>query len=134
MFLSDFTLEEQKIYLNLAYTLLWADGNYRDEEKEIFCKYQTEVLADITKAQKVDFKSEIDKLRSINSIKKREIFIELLALAMADREYASEEKKLLDIAETGLSISKQDVKRLTDAINSLIVSVEEIKKAVKGVN
>ena len=45
----------RQAFLNLAYTLMYADHEVKDDERERFQLYQTEVEADITQAEVVDF-------------------------------------------------------------------------------
>lgn len=43
MFLGHFSKDEQASFLNLAYTLMYADHEVKDDERERFQLYQTEV-------------------------------------------------------------------------------------------
>lgn len=71
MFLGEFSKEEQAIFLNLAYTMMYADHELKDDEREKFQLYQKEVEADITKAEVVDFVAELAKFQNLDITKRR---------------------------------------------------------------
>lgn len=132
MFLREFSKEQQKIYLNLAYALLWSDGEYKDEEKKLFSQYENEVSVDVTDIEKADFSIEIDKLKDITFVQKKKIFMELFLVASIDCEYAPEEKALLKIAKDKFSLTDKDVKSIAGAVNSLVIGLNKIQSVIEG--
>ena len=82
MFLGEFSKEEQAIFLNLAYTMMYADHELKDDEREKFQLYQKEVEADITKAEVVDFVAELAKFQNLDITKKKMLLFELLGMPL----------------------------------------------------
>lgn len=132
MFLNELSKNEQEIFLNLAYTLMYADNKVRGEEKKHFQLYQTEVQTDITNAKSVDFITEITKLQALDFRKKQIIFVELIGLALVDTEYAAPERILLNEAGQILSISIEKRKTLTMLVNKLLSIYRELNEVMKN--
>ena len=99
MFISKLDPIRQTAFLNLAYTMIYADGRLDAAEKKLFYSYMGEVDVDLSKAQIVDFKEELAIFNDCNVEEKLGVFFELYALALADKIYAKEEKELVEIAK-----------------------------------
>ena len=130
MFLGQFSKEEQAIFLNLAYTMMYADHEVKDDEREKFQLYQTEVEADITKAEVVDFVAELAKFQNLDITKKKMLLFELLGIAFADAEYAEDERVLMEQAAAFLSVSPVDMERMMTLVQDLAHIYQEVHEVI----
>lgn len=130
MFLGNFSKEEQAVFLNLAYTMMYADHEVKDDEREKFQLYQREVEADITKAEVVDFAAEIAKLQNLDLPKKKMMLFELLGIAFADFEYADDERILIEQAASFLGVSPVDTDRMTTLVQDILRIYEEVNTVI----
>ena len=130
MFLGQFSKEEQAIFLNLAYTMMYADHEVKDDEREKFQLYQSEVEADITKAEVVDFVAELAKFQNLDITKKKMLLFELLGIAFADAEYAEGERVLMEQAAAFLSVSPVDIERMMTLVQDLAHIYQEVNEVI----
>ena len=130
MFLKGLTEEEQKAFLNLAYTMVYADNNLAPEEKKLFDSYMTEVEVDLPKAHKVDFDKELDVFAGSTDETKTGIFFELYAIALIDRVYADEEKVLVDIAQKKLGVTDEKKEEMKVGLHKLMETYEDLRKII----
>ena len=130
MFLGQFSKEEQAIFLNLAYTMMYADHEVKDDEREKFQLYQTEVEADITQAEVVDFVAELAKFQNLDITKKKMLLFELLGIAFADAEYAEDELVLMEQAAAFLSVSPVDMERMKTLVQDLAHIYQEVNEVI----
>ena len=83
--------------MKLAVAVIKADGVVEESEKQILSAYANEMQIPICNLDKQGDVNNIIKDFAMNSTPqtKRIVFLELLALAFADRNYAAEEKTLV---------------------------------------
>ena len=97
MFLNSLNPTEKDNFMKLAVAVIKADGVVEESEKQILSAYANEMLIPICNLdEQCDVDSIIKELAMTSTPQtKRIIFLELLALAFADGNYAAEEKALV---------------------------------------
>ena len=97
MFLNSLNPTEKDNFMKLAVALIKADGVVEESEKQILSAYANEMLIPIFNLdEQCDVDSIIKEFAMTSTPQtKRIIFLELLALAFADGNYATEEKALV---------------------------------------
>lgn len=132
MFLSKLTREKQDAFLNLAYTMVYADGRLDAAEKKLFDTYKLEIEdADLSKAHAVDFAEGLAAFDDSSVVEKTGVFFELYAIALIDEAYPEEERVLVDTMQKRFGITdakmqemREGLKALTDAYANLAKIVE----------
>lgn len=130
MFISKLDPIRQTAFLNLAYTMIYADGRLDAAEKKLFYSYMGEVDVDLSKAQIVDFKEELAIFNDCNVEEKLGVFFELYALALADKIYAKEEKELVEIAKEYFGVTDEKMNEMHEGFKKLIALEDELRKIV----
>ena len=132
MFLSKLTKDKQEAFLNLAYTMVYADGRLDAAEKKIFDTYKLEIEgADLSKAHKVDFEKELAAFDDSSVAEKTGIFFELYAIALIDESYPEEEKVLVDIMQKRFGITEEKMQEMRDGLKALTDAYANLAKIVK---
>ena len=131
MFLSGLNLEQQEAFLNLAYTMVYADSKLAVEEKKLFESYKLEVDADFSKAHKVDFETELAVFDDCNKKNKTAVFFELYAIALIDEEYPEEEKKLVDIMQKRFGITDAKMQEMREGLKELTTAYNNLGKIIE---
>lgn len=133
MFLSKLTREKQEAFLNLAYTMVYADGRLDAAEKKIFDSYKLEIEnSDLSKAHKVDFEEGLAAFDDSSVEEKNGIFFELYAIALIDESYPEEEKVLVDLMQKRFGITEAKMKEMRDGLKSLTEAYANLAKIVKS--
>ena len=132
MFLSELTPEKQEAFLNLAYTMVYADNQLAVEEKKLFESYKLEIDADLSKAHKVDFETELAKFDDCDKKTKTAIFFELYAIALIDEEYPAEEKILVDIMQQRFGITDAKMQEMRDGLKDFTTAYSNLAKIVES--
>lgn len=120
MFIAGFDKQKQAAFLNLAYTMVYADGRLDEKEQMIFESYQIEVEADMSKVHTVDFDEELSAFDECTQVEKQRIFFELYAIALIDDAYPEEEKKLVETVKKRFGISDEKMAQMKSALMSFI--------------
>lgn len=131
MFLAGLTHEKQEAFLNLAYTMVYADGRLDAAEKKLFDTYKLEVNADLSKAHVVDFAEGLAAFDDSSVEKKTGIFFELYAIALIDKSYPEEEKFLVDIMQKRFGITDSKMQEMRDGLKQLTDAYANLAKIVK---
>ena len=131
MFLSGLTPKQQEAFLNLAYTMVYADGRLDKAEKKLFESYNLELDADLSKAHKVDFNEELSAFDDCAQKVKTAVFFELYAIALIDKEYPEEEKILVDIMQKRLGITDAKMQEMRDGVTALTAVYDKLNKIVE---
>ncbi len=97
MFLNSLSSEEKIVFKNLAIAMIKADGIVEESETQILAAYANEmqIPMDGLEADGNVDDSIKELAQSSTPQAKRIIFLELLALAFSDGNYAPEEKELI---------------------------------------
>ena len=131
MFLSELTREKQEAFLNLAYTMVYADGRLDAAEKKLFDSYKLEIDADLSKAHKIDFAEGLAAFDDSSVEEKTGIFFELYAIALIDKSYPEEEKVLVDIMQKRFGITEEKMQEMRDGLKALTDAYANLAKIVK---
>ena len=108
MFLNLLNTTEKSNFMKLAMAVIKADGIIEDSEKQILSAYANEMQINICNIEEQVDTEKIIKEYAMNSTvqTKRIVFIELLALAFADGNYAIEEKTLIQQLANAFDIDR----------------------------
>ena len=132
MFLSKLTDKKQEAFLNLAYTMVYADGRLDATEKKLFDSYKLELDADLSKAHKVDFAEELAAFDDSTAEEKTGIFFELYAIALIDESYPAEEKILVDLMQKRFGITDSKMQEMREGLKALTEAYANLAKIVKS--
>lgn len=132
MFLSKLTREKQQVFLNLAYTMVYADGRLDAMEKKLFDSYKLEIDADFSKAHKVDFATELAVFDDSSVTEKTGVFFELYAIALIDESYPDEEKILVNIMQKRFGITDAKMQEMRDGLKALTEAYAKLAKIVES--
>ncbi|MBR2734027.1 MAG: hypothetical protein IKD80_07260 [Selenomonadaceae bacterium] len=132
MFLSKLTREKQAAFLNLAYTMVYADGRLDAAEKKLFDSYKLEIEdADLSKAHAVDFAEGLAAFDDSSLTEKTGVFFELYAIALIDKAYPDEEKVLVDIMQKRFGITDEKMHQMRDGLKALTDAYANLAKIVE---
>lgn len=132
MFLANLTDKKQEAFLNLAYTMVYADGRLDAAEKKLFDTYKLEIEnADLSKAHAVDFNEELAAFDDSSVEEKTGVFFELYAIALIDKAYPEEEKVLVDIIKKRFGITDAKMQEMRDGLKALTDAYANLAKIVK---
>ena len=132
MFLANLTREKQKAFLNLAYTMVYADGRLDAAEKKLFETYKLEIEdADLSKAHAVDFAEELAVFDDSSVEEKNGVFFELYSIALIDEAYPEEERVLVDIMQKRFGITDAKMQEMRDGLKNLTDAYAKLAKIVK---
>lgn len=128
MFIAGFTKEQQEKFLNLAYTMVYADGRLDKREQQIFVGYSIEIdpSIDMAKVHAVDFEKELATFDECSAIDKQKIFFELYAIALIDEDYPESEKVLVEAAKKLLNISDDKMAVMRGALQNFIEAYKNL--------
>lgn len=128
MFLNSLNSTEKDNFMKLAVAVIKADGVDEVSEKQILSAYANEMLIPVCNLDEQYDTDSVIKEFALNSTPqtKRIIFLELLALAFADGNYATEEKTLVQQLANVFEINRTFIERainLEDAYMSAYKSL-----------
>ena len=130
MFIAGFDKAKQEVFLNLAYTMVYADGRLDEKEQQLFASYQIETEADMSKVHKVDFETELSAFDDCTVQQKQRIFFELYAIALIDDEYPEAEKELVEIVKKRFNISDDKMAAMKEALTNFINAYNNLSQVV----
>ncbi|MBR7025489.1 MAG: hypothetical protein IKI08_05720 [Selenomonadaceae bacterium] len=132
MFIAGFNKTQQEKFLNLAYTMVYADGRLDEREQQIFAGYSVEVDPSIDMAQvhAVDFATELAAFDDCTTVDKQKIFFELYAIALIDEDYPDAEKVLVEQAKERFNISDDKVAAMNSALKNFIDAYKNLHAVV----
>lgn len=132
MFLANLSDKKQEAFLNLAYTMIYADGRLDAAEKKLFDTYKLEIEnADLSKAHAVDFNEELAAFDDSSVEEKTGIFFELYAIALIDEAYPEEERALVEIMKKRFGITYAKMQEMRDGLKALTDAYANLAKIVK---
>lgn len=133
MFLKELNQNEKEQFLSLAVVVIKADGIVEEAEKDLLNAYATEMEVNLGSITIHDDVENVIASLANNSTEaiKRAVFIELLALAFADGDYAVEEKELLQKVAKGFGLKSDFVERAADLQNAYVAVYTSLFNLVK---
>lgn len=132
MFLSGLTRQKQEAFLNLAYTMVYADGRLDAAEKKLFNSYKLELDVDISKAHVVDFNEGLAAFDDSTVKEKTGVFFELYAIALIDESYPEEERVLVDAMQKRFGITEAKMQQMRDGLKNLTEALRSLEKIVES--
>ena len=133
MFLYDIPRDLIKPYLDLAYTLIHADGVVEESEDSILQLYATELNLDhLPEMSIVDFPSTISLFDSLSPKIKKEVYFELFSLSYADSSCSSEERILLEEMRNRFMISSSEAEMIENITVKLLFDYEQLGMIING--
>lgn len=132
MFLSQLTKEKQEAFMNLAYTMVYADGRLDAAEKKLIDTYKLELDIDSFKPHTVDFAEELAAFDDSSVEEKTGIFFELYAIALIDESYPEEERVLVDTMQKRFGITEAKMQEMRDGLKQLTEAYANLARIVKS--
>lgn len=119
MFLTSLTNREKELFLNLAIAVIRADGLVQESEKQILNAYAIEMQIP---NHNINITQEVNNIGACiqelaeksNAQTKRAVFVELLALAFADGDFAAEEKELVQLLAQAFHLDNTMIERVAN--------------------
>lgn len=132
VFITGFNKAQQEKFLNLAYTMVYADGRLDEREQQLFAGYSVEVDPSIDMAQvhAVDFAAELSAFDECTAVDKQKIFFELYAIALIDEAFPDSEKVLVEQAQKRFNISDDKVAQMGAALKNFIDAYKNLRVVV----
>ncbi len=132
MFIAGFSKTQQEKFLNLAYTMVYADGRLDEREQQLFAGYGVEVdpSIDMSQVHAVDFAAELATFDDCTAVDKQKIFFELYAIAMIDESFPDTEKILVTQAKERFNISDDKFAAMSAALKNFIDAYKNLHAVV----
>ena len=132
MFIAGLSKEQQENFLNLAYTMVYADGRLDEREQLLFAGYSVEVDPSIDMAQvhTVDYAQALAAFDECTTADKQKIFFELYAIALVDESYPESEKILVELAKKRFNISDEKMAAMKAAFEKFIDAYKNLRAVV----
>lgn len=132
MFIAGFSKELQEKFLNLAYTMVYADGRLDEREQLLFAGYSVEVDPSIDMAQvhSVDFAQELAAFDECTPADKQKIFFELYAIALVDESFPESEQNLVNLAKEHFNILDDKMTSMKAAFENFIDAYKKLSKVI----
>ena len=132
MFIAGLSKEQQENFLNLAYTMVYADGRLDEREQLLFAGYSVEVDPSIDMAQvhTVDYAQALAAFDECVPAVKQKIFFELYAIALVDESYPESEKILVELAKKRFNISDEKMAAMKAAFEKFIDAYKNLRAVV----
>ncbi len=127
MYISRLNSDKKHMFLDLELYISKTDGDFSESEKQIIDVHCMEMHIDNNNYEcELPFDELLRKLKEDCTVEEKHIiFIELLAVVMADNVYHESEKKIIDRLSEMLDIKENEVKKAFDAVNKMREAYEE---------
>ena len=132
MFIAGLSKEQQEKFLNLAYTMVYADGRLDEREQLLFAGYSVEVdpTIDMAQVHAVDFAETLAAFDECSQVDKQKIFFELYAIALVDESYPESEKVLVELAKERFQIPDDKMATMKAAFENFCDAYKKLVKVV----
>lgn len=135
MYLSELNIGEKKNFLELAKYAMSLNGEYKEEELEIYNSFVHECgFESYQTVKQQDIESVIKVLIKAKEKSKRIVLVELFGILLADNEVCEDEQVFIDNLASSFEIDRYETKRYqrwVEAMNDLVN--EGYSLIVKGV-
>ena len=133
MFLHELPKELINPYLDLANTLIQADGIVEESEQSVLQLYAVELnLEALPELHIVDFPTTLKAFDSLPTKIKKEIYFELFSLSYADSSCSEQERSLLNIVAEQFNIEKTDAEMIENITIKLLFDYEQLGMILNG--
>jgi len=126
MYLSELSIGEKKNFLELAHYAMGLNGEFKEEEKEIFQSFVYECELpnySLEKQEKID--SVIKVLAKSESRNKRILLIELFGILLADGEVCDEEAQYMNKIGLAFDIEDYEIRKIQRWVEAMTDLVKE---------
>lgn len=132
MFLNGFSGDEKSAFFSLAQCILDADKVVAENEEVLLAGFLHEMEMSIDQVDLLAFNEAVDVFSRADETTRRQMYIELFALAICDSDFAPEEKELLSAIAVKLGISKEKEKDIQECIHDLLNVYSRLNALIKG--
>lgn len=134
MFLSVLSEEEKQLFLNLAYTLAYSDGEFGKEEQALIDAYCEEMKTSFHRPEKpIELKKLLEDLKTeILENNRKAVYFELLGLAVVDGKFSEEEKKVMEAVRENFGLSNEFASKCYDFLQQYLQMQERIVEIIFG--
>ena len=124
MFLRDLDDKYKKPFLNLAYTIMSADGEFAEKEKVMLGIYKHDLGMESYKVN-IDPKASLI-FKVLDRERKAEIYYELLRVVYADSEYSEEEAVILNRVQSEWQLSDEIDKEMREIVVKINIAYAQL--------
>lgn len=134
MYLAVLNGKQKKLFLELAYDLVFADGKYSTEEQNMMKEYCKEMNLDFSVCNlHREINNILDELVvECTAYEKRIIVFELIGLALVDNRYDEKEKKLIRLVMDRFDIVEEFEKKCEDMFTEYLILQKRMNDIVCG--
>lgn len=134
MYLARLSNEKKHLFLDLEIYLSKIDGDFSELEKNIINTHCAEMRIDNNNYEtELSYEELLIKLRDdLNLEEKHIIFLELVAVILADNVYHNAEKNMVVRLAEILNISQNNISKAFEIINTIKEGYEESLKFICG--
>lgn len=132
MYLTRLNEKQKVVFLELAYQIVSADGNYSDAEKQMMTAYYREMeLSSETEVKEKKLEEIIAELnKAFGIVEKKIVVFEAVGLAMIDGNCASSEKDILNRVQSAIGIPTEYYSQCESLIKDYIELQNKINMAI----
>lgn len=133
MFLNSLNPVEKDNFMKLAVAIIKADGIVEESEKQILSAYANEMQILVCNLEEQGDTDKVIKEFAMNSTiqTKRIVFLELLALAFADGNYATEEKALVQELADAFDFDKSFIEQAVNLEDAYVAAYMSLVNLVE---
>lgn len=133
MFLNSLNPVEKDNFMKLAVAIIKADGIVEESEKQILSAYANEMQILVCNLEEQGDTDKVIKEFVMNSTiqTKRIVFLELLALAFADGNYATEEKALVQELADAFDFDKSFIEQAVNLEDAYVAAYMSLVNLVE---
>lgn len=133
MFLNSLNPVEKDNFMKLAVAIIKADGIVEESEKQILSAYANEMQIPVCNLEEQGDTDKVIKEFAMNSTiqTKRIVFLELLALAFADGNYAAEEKALVQELADAFDFDKSFIEQAVNLEDAYVAAYMSLVNLVE---
>lgn len=134
MYLAVLNEKQKKLFLELAYDLVFIDGKYSTEEQNMMKEYCREMNLDFSVC---NLHREINNILNelvveCTAYEKRIIVFELIGLALVDNRYDKKEKELIRLVMDRFDIVEEFEKKCEDMLAEYLILQKRMNDIVCG--
>lgn len=131
MYLANLCDESKKLFLDMAYKMVFVDGEYSDSEKVMmnaYC-YEMTIAADEIN-ENISIEELVHKMNSVCLEQEKKVIVfELIGLAMADSNYDAKERELIEQLRCEFGLKQEfctECEKMIDAYLKLQLSIDKV--------
>lgn len=109
MFLNELSVNEKKVFLQLATAMAKQDGAFTKEEHELLNSFSKECGISYDELESLDFSELLESLKNSTDKSKRIILLGLIGMSIQDAKYMYSERKFLNLVADNFLIAQFEV-------------------------